>query len=185
MSNDLTLGDAFSDFMTQFIKTPFGNRAGISSLRTIHLTLVLLLFFACAEQKHTVITQSAARLDPVESGTPPAEHDSTHYPRSSRTYPVSSPEVMGQVTNRLGEAGAQEGQCNPGEILVRFRDGTDEQTIARIQKEVELKTIRLVSRPELYLMQVVGEISPEEAVQRLRRYREVIFAEPNYVRRIQ
>jgi Tfp pilus assembly protein PilW len=100
------------------------------------------------------------------------------------TATAQSPTQVPVSESKAAKAGEQEGPCNPGEILVRFRDGTDEQAIARIQKEVELKTIRLVSSPELYLMQVVGELSEEETVQRLRKYREVIFAEPNYVRQI-
>jgi Fervidolysin N-terminal prodomain len=86
---------------------------------------------------------------------------------------------------KVGAAGGEERRYDPGEVLIRFRDGTDEGTIARIQKEMELVTIRVVSSPNLYLMKIVGDTSVEEAVQRLQRYGEVIFAEPNYQRRIE
>lgn len=81
--------------------------------------------------------------------------------------------------------GTEWGRHAPGEVLVRFRDGTDEQTIARIQQEAHLETIKVVSTPNLYLMKIVDQTSVEETVRRLQRYGEVIFAEPNYMRRIQ
>lgn len=89
------------------------------------------------------------------------------------------------MENKIGGAVERERRYDPKTILVRFRDGTDERTIDRIQKEEELETIRVVSSPSLYLMKIVGGASVEETVQRLMRYGEVIFAEPNYVRRIQ
>lgn len=80
---------------------------------------------------------------------------------------------------------AERGRYAPGEILVKFRDGTDEGTVARIQQEAHLETIRVVSRPNLYLMKIVDGTPVAEMVERLRRYGEVAYAEPNYVRRIQ
>jgi hypothetical protein len=88
-----------------------------------------------------------------------------------------------------GEAGqwrgTERGSYAPGEILVKFREGTDEGTMARIQQEAHLETIRVVSTPNLYLMKIVDGTPVEEMVERLRRYGEVAYAEPNYVRRIQ
>lgn len=69
----------------------------------------------------------------------------------------------------------------PGEILVKFKDGTGEKTIQAIQGELHLETIRLVSKPNLYLMKILGGSSVETAMQRLRNYEEVILSEPNYV----
>ncbi len=80
---------------------------------------------------------------------------------------------------------AERGRYGPGEILVKFREGTDEGTIARIQQEAHLETIRVVSSPILYLMEIVDGSPMEEMVERLRRYGEVAYIEPNYVRRIQ
>ena len=89
------------------------------------------------------------------------------------------------VDKKMGIAGDGERRYAPGEVLVRFRDGTDAGTIARIQREVHLETVRVVSSPNLYLMKIVDQTSVEEMVRRLQRYEEVVLAEPNYVRRIQ
>jgi len=93
------------------------------------------------------------------------------------------------VENVGGETGQwrgmEKGRYAPGEVLVKFREGTDEGTVARIQREAHLETIRVVSSPNLYLMKIVDGTQVEEMVERLRRYGEVAYAEPNYVRRIQ
>jgi hypothetical protein len=89
------------------------------------------------------------------------------------------------VERKMGVTGERERRFAPGEVLVRFRDGTDEETIARIQQEVHLETVRVVSRPNLYLMKIVDQTSVEETVQRLQRYDDVVYAEPNYMRRSQ
>jgi hypothetical protein len=89
------------------------------------------------------------------------------------------------VDKNIGVTGDGERGYAPGEVLVKFRDGTDAETIARIQREVHLETVRVVSSPNLLLMRIVDQTSVEETVQRLKKYSEVILAEPNYVRRIQ
>ena len=89
------------------------------------------------------------------------------------------------VDNKIGVTGEGERRYAPGEVLVRFREGTDAGTIVRIQREVHLETVRVVSSPNLYLMKIVDQTPVAEAVQRLQRYEEVLLAEPNYVRRIQ
>ena len=89
------------------------------------------------------------------------------------------------VERKTGVTGEQERRYAPGEVLVKFRDGTDAGTISRIQQEVHLETVRVVSSPNLFLMRIVDQTSVEETVQRLQRYDEVVLAEPNYVRRIQ
>jgi hypothetical protein len=89
------------------------------------------------------------------------------------------------IERKLGVTGEGERRYAPGEVLVKFRDGTDAGTMARIQQEAHLETIRVVSSPNLYLMKIVDGTPVEEMVQRLRGYGEVAYAEPNYVRRIQ
>lgn len=89
------------------------------------------------------------------------------------------------VDSKIGVTGEGERRYAPGQVLVKFRDGTDAGTIASIQREVHLETVRVVSSPNLFLMKIVDDTSVEETVQRLQRYREVVYAEPNYVRRIQ
>ena len=70
-----------------------------------------------------------------------------------------------------------------GEVLVRFEDGTDIQTIAAIQQKLNLTTIRIVSKPYLYLMKIQDNTSVKETIERLMELPEVAFSEPNYLRR--
>jgi len=68
-----------------------------------------------------------------------------------------------------------------GQILVKFKDGTDEQAIESIQKELSLKTIRVVHAPNLYLMKILNGSSVESVMKRLQDFPEVAFSDPNYV----
>ena len=72
----------------------------------------------------------------------------------------------------------------PGEILIKFKDGTDVQAIKAIQAELHLEMIRLASKPNLYLMKILDEKSVEHVIEQLQNYEEVKYAEPNYVRSI-
>jgi len=68
-----------------------------------------------------------------------------------------------------------------GQILVKFKDGTDEQAIETIQRELSLKTIRVVHAPNLYLMKILNGSSVETIMKRLQDFLEVDFSEPNYI----
>ena len=68
----------------------------------------------------------------------------------------------------------------PGQVLVKFKDEVDEQAIQTIKEALSLETIRVVRRPNLFLMRIVNVSSVEEVVERLRDFPEVSYAEPNY-----
>ena len=68
-----------------------------------------------------------------------------------------------------------------GQILVKFKDGTDEQAIETIQRELSLKTIRVVHAPNLFLMKILNGSSVETIMKRLQDFPEVEYAEPNYI----
>ena len=72
----------------------------------------------------------------------------------------------------------------PGEILVKFKDGTTDQAIAAIQRELHLETISIVYKPNLYLIKILDGSSVESVMERLRHYNEVKYSEPNYIRTI-
>jgi hypothetical protein len=72
-----------------------------------------------------------------------------------------------------------------GQILVKFKAGTGEQAIEAIQKELSLKTIRIVHAPNLYLMKILNGSSVERIMERLKDFPEVAFSEPNYIVTIQ
>jgi hypothetical protein len=68
----------------------------------------------------------------------------------------------------------------PGQVLVKFKDAVDKQAIQTIKEALSLETIRVVRRPNLYLMRIVSESSVEAVIERLRDFPEVSYAEPNY-----
>ena len=66
--------------------------------------------------------------------------------------------------------------------MVTFYAGTSEKTIQEITRELHLETIRVVSKPDLYLMEILDGSSVENVLERLHNYKEVKYAEPNYMR---
>ena len=80
--------------------------------------------------------------------------------------------------------GKERKKYKPGEVIVKFRDGTDQQSIEAIQKELHLKTIRVGSKPHLYLMKILDDSSVESVLESLGNYKEVQYSEPNYTRNI-
>ena len=92
--------------------------------------------------------------------------------------------IQGGEQPKLSPEGGETKSYVPGEILVKFRDGTTDQTKKAIQKEVHLETIRLISKPNLYLMKILDGSSVESVMERLGKFKEVKYAEPNYIRTI-
>jgi len=70
----------------------------------------------------------------------------------------------------------------PGEILIKFHDGTNEKAIQAIKRDFHLETVRVVSKPNLYLMKILDGASVENVMELLRGYKEVQYSEPNYLR---
>jgi hypothetical protein len=69
-------------------------------------------------------------------------------------------------------------------IRVKFKDGTTDQAIAAIQRELHLETISIVSKANLYLIKILDTSSVVSVMERLRHYKEVQYSEPNYIRTI-
>jgi len=69
----------------------------------------------------------------------------------------------------------------PGEILIKFKDGTGMQRIKSIQKIIGLITIRVVPKLNIYHMKIQNGSSVEEVIKRLKGFKEVEYAEPNYI----
>ena len=72
-------------------------------------------------------------------------------------------------------------QYVPHEVLVKFNPDTDAQTIARIQAELKLETIRQFRSPNLFLMKITHGATVEAIIEKLNTYQAVKYAEPNYV----
>jgi hypothetical protein len=67
------------------------------------------------------------------------------------------------------------------EILVKFKPGTDADTIDRIRAAFSLKTIRTFSSPNLFLMKITDGSAVEAVIEKLKIHEAVKYAEPNYV----
>jgi len=100
--------------------------------------------------------------------------------KSSRHPQVA--EMQEKKQRELAPLGIERKDYKPGEILVKFKDGTGIQAIEAIKRELHLKTIRIISRPNLYLMKILDGSSVETIMERLQSFGEVAYSEPNYVR---
>jgi hypothetical protein len=67
------------------------------------------------------------------------------------------------------------------EVLVKFKPGTDADTIERIRAALKLKTMRKFSSPNLFLMKITNGSPVETVIEQLKAYEAVKYAEPNYV----
>ncbi|KPK26363.1 MAG: hypothetical protein AMK69_12245 [Nitrospira bacterium SG8_3] len=94
--------------------------------------------------------------------------------------------VQGQDDPRSGSTGGRKsGDHVPEQVLVKFREGTKEQTIRAIENQLHLQTIRIIPRPNLYLMKIENGFSVQETIKRLQEFEAVEYAEPNLIRTIQ
>ena len=91
---------------------------------------------------------------------------------------------LGEITIRentqMKPSRAQRLSYEPGQVLVSFKDGVEKQAVESIQRALSLKTIRIVRRPNLFLMRIMDESSVEAVIERLRDFPDVAYAEPNY-----
>ena len=126
---------------------------------TLQMIVILLLIISCADRHQE------------------AQEKKASHPRAIG--------IQGSEQPNLSPEGGETKNYVPGEILVKFRDGTTDQTKKAIQKEVHLETIRLISKPNLYLMKILDGSSVESVMERLGKFKEVKYAEPNYIRTIQ
>ena len=66
--------------------------------------------------------------------------------------------------------------------MIKFHAGTSEKAIQEIMRELHLETIRIVSKPDLYLMKILDGSSVENVLERLYNFEKVKYAEPNSMR---
>jgi hypothetical protein len=123
----------------------------------------IILFFIIL-----IVTISCANKNPQ------GQEKSTQPPREIKTVDSNQPKLQlpsGETKNYV-----------PGEILIKFYEGTNEKAIQAIKRDLHLETIRVVSKPNLYLMKILNGSSVENVMGRLRGYEEVQYSEPNYLR---
>ncbi len=90
-------------------------------------------------------------------------------------------ETKGAKHRELAPIGKESHKYIPGEILIKFKDGTDVQSIKAIQKRLGLITIKVVPKLNIYRMKIQNGSSVEEVIKCLKGFREVEYSEPNYI----
>ena len=123
---------------------------------TFQVIFILFLIISCAD-RHSEVQEKAA------------------------SQPQAS-EIQASDQPKLSPASEETKNYVSGEILVKFRDGTTDQAKEAIQRKVNLEPIRLISKPNLYLMKILDGSSVESVMERLDKFKEVRYAEPNYIR---
>jgi thermitase len=81
--------------------------------------------------------------------------------------------------------GGSEQRFVPGEVLVRFRSGVDQQARTSVLAELDATVKDALPLPGLRLVEIEGEASVPEAVEELEKQPEVRYAEPNFIYRTQ
>lgn len=81
--------------------------------------------------------------------------------------------------------GEDTGRYAPKQVLVTFRAETDRQAVQAIEKELGLRSVRVILRSNTYVMEIMNGVSVEDMVERLKALKAVEYAEPNYIRSIQ
>jgi hypothetical protein len=108
---------------------------------------------------------------------------SQEQPEAKETSEVRSTHAAGAGEKRVASDGATTGRpYAPDQILVRFRNGIEAQEVERIQAEAGLQILKVASAPDLYLMKITDGCAVEDMLVRLKKYPEIVYAEPNYVR---
>ena len=79
---------------------------------------------------------------------------------------AQSGEITIRENAQMEAAPRQKQSYVPGQVLVRFKDGVDEPAIQTIKEVMWLETIRVVRRPDLFLMRIVNESSVEAVIER-------------------
>ena len=89
-------------------------------------------------------------------------------------------QVKGAGQATMPQPEGQQFQYAPDEVLVKFKPETSAKTIARIQAELKLETIRQFSSPNLFLLKITDGAPVEATINRLNNHEAVEYAEPNY-----
>jgi hypothetical protein len=70
------------------------------------------------------------------------------------------------------------------QALVKFKTGISPEAVEKIAQELDLKIIKRVFPPHLYLMEASDSATVEEIMKRLRGCEQVEYCEPNYIYKI-
>lgn len=96
----------------------------------------------------------------------------------------SSPLIFEKTQGAHEEiSGAEVRGYKSGEVLVKFKPYVTEAEIDRIAKISGLEMMKIVSPPNLFLFKVIGNSSLRDVIKLLKRFEEIEYSEPNYLRK--
>lgn len=76
-------------------------------------------------------------------------------------------------------------QVVTGEVLVQFRPGTTSMRIEEIMAATGARSVKSLGTPLVFMVRPPGGRTAGELMARFREYNDVLYAEPNQVRRIE
>jgi len=86
---------------------------------------------------------------------------------------------------REGPPEKEKAKYAPGEILIKFKPGTAEETVQSLTTEVGLEKVKDIPEIGVGVYRITSGISVEEAVQKCQQNPQVEYAEPNYEYRVE
>jgi hypothetical protein len=95
--------------------------------------------------------------------------------------PIQSNEFHRSENLRPGQSGLIKNNYQPGELLIKFAEGTEERIIENIMKQYNLEIINITTKLNIYHVKIKDDCSVEEIIRRLEDLEEIEYSEPNYV----
>lgn len=95
--------------------------------------------------------------------------------------PVQQNKIHGFENPKSGNSGIEKNSYRPGEVLVKFLDGTEEKFIKDIISQCNLETIKIIPKLNVYHLRIKNDSSVEEVIKILNDIKEVEYSEPNYI----
>ena len=125
----------------------------------------VLFFSACFA--FFSLSFSCDRLEIKPDEDPPSRN------RPSETEKESNP---GPPTSK-----GTENQAVAGQVLIKFKVGTEVEAINCVQSEFHLEPIQIVTEPNLYLMRILDGTPVEDLIKALEGNEDIEYAEPNLI----
>lgn len=103
---------------------------------------------------------------------------------SGSTRPQQKPAESGigqTARSEISQPEAPQPDYVKDEVLVKFKPGTDAETIEHIRSTLKLEIMRRFSSPNLFLMKITDGTSVPAVIEQLKTFEAVKYAEPNYV----
>jgi serine protease len=168
------------------LPSPIGRAARLALAVAVVVAAVALLVTVEGQERAAAQPGQERRVGQPGQGRPAAQQspDTRTDPRAARLYEQSTaPVVDRQHLENLMRAITEDLPYVPGEVLVRYKSGTDTRGQLAALNTLRLNASRTRTR---WIGEVLHVVSadidpPEHAAEVLRRQPEVLYAQPNYI----